>query len=141
MWHAASYDGAQEQALRENLSGARNRRFPVRKAGPVSSTELLFAPDIEARLSESDHLEVLGKVVHDIAVPEVRPCEARSGRVGGAADAQNRSAWRKSRASWKRRRSHTRRRRSTSRASFCTRSGHRKCASSARSQVSGVGRV
>lgn len=37
----------------------------------MSSTELLFAPDIESRLSESDHLEVLGKVVHDVAVPEV----------------------------------------------------------------------
>lgn len=63
-----------EQALRENLSGSRIRRFPLRKGGPVSSTELLFAPSVEAKLTKEDQVEVLGKAM-DVQLPEERRAE------------------------------------------------------------------
>ncbi len=62
-----------EQAFREQAmrSGGSSLRRLVNRSGPVSSTELLLAPEIEAKLSKEDQRMVLGKV--DLPeVPEER---------------------------------------------------------------------
>lgn len=53
-----------EQALREQWlrAGGGGQRKLVQKRGPVSSTELLLAPQVESKLSKEDHLMVLGKM-------------------------------------------------------------------------------
>jgi hypothetical protein len=62
-----------EQAFREQAtrsSGSSLRRL-VNSSGPVSSTELMLAPAVEAKLTKEDHRMVLGKV--DLPeVPEER---------------------------------------------------------------------
>lgn len=62
-----------EQAFREQAmrSGGSSLRRLVNRSGPVSSTELLLAPEIESKLTKEDQRMVLGKV--DLPeVPEER---------------------------------------------------------------------
>lgn len=71
-----------EQAIREQWMKGGNSRRMLRKMGPVSSTELLLAPAVEAKLSREDTMEVLGKSdLPDVPEERLRDIQGRLDEV------------------------------------------------------------